>query len=345
MLNTSKISQTTYISNFFFNLINQPKVMKHLFISTLLLLTINLGFTQPIPPEEYGQLIKKADSLYRGKQYLASGQVYSLAFKSFGWKGFLNDRYNAACSWALANNPDSAFHHLERIAQKGNYSNYKHIINDPDLLNLHSNAKWVPLTEKIKANKDASELNLNKSLINHLDSLVTEDQKWRNLIVKFNNHQLNTDTVSSANILRSLKLTDSLNYIHVKKIFDVHGFPNLDIVGPTGARNFFLLVQHQDANPVFQEEVLTKMKIEADKGKASLIDYAYLLDRVKVNTNQLQIYGTQMILNLKEDSYEAKPMVEPDKVNERRKTVGLGTIDDYIKSMNTVYFGRLKSNK
>ena len=33
-------------------------------------------------------------------------------------------------------------------------------------------------------------------------------------------------------------------------------------------------MQHQDSQPEFQEEVLVKMKADADKGKASAVDYA-----------------------------------------------------------------------
>jgi len=103
-----------------------------------------------------------------------------------------------------------------------------------------------------------------------------------------------------------------------------------------------ILMQHQDLHPEFQEEVLIKMKEEADKGKASIINYAYLLDRVKVNTGQLQVYGTQMILNSQKTSYEPEPGVKPDKFNERRRSVGLDTIESYTETMNSRYFGTLK---
>ena len=67
------------------------------------------------------------------------------------------------------------------------------------------------------------------------------------------------------------------------------------------------------------------MKKEVDKGKASVADYAYLVDRLKVNTGKLQIYGTQMIFNSSSFlSYETKTVIEPEKLNDRRKSVGWG---------------------
>ncbi len=51
---------------------------------------------------------KKGDSLYKMKDYKNSPFTYSKAFKSIGWKGSQTDRYNAACSYALAGVADSA---------------------------------------------------------------------------------------------------------------------------------------------------------------------------------------------------------------------------------------------
>ncbi len=95
-------------------------------------LITNLACGQKRPSQAYYDFIKKADSLYKAKDYKCSAFTYSSAFKTNGWKGLINDRYNAACSWALANYPDSSFFQLNRVATKGNYTNYDHISTDPD---------------------------------------------------------------------------------------------------------------------------------------------------------------------------------------------------------------------
>src|SRR3989442_15781992 len=69
-------------------------------------------------PKEYDELIKQADTLYHSKNYKASALAYSSAFKILGWKGYLEDRYNAARAWAMAGDADSAFFNLERIVTK-----------------------------------------------------------------------------------------------------------------------------------------------------------------------------------------------------------------------------------
>ena len=128
---------------------------------------------------EYLKLIKKGDSLYNAKEFKMSAEVYSSAFKVNGWKGRSGDRYDAACSWALVNNADSAFFQLNRIATKADFKNYKHITGDTDLNSLHADPRWLPALEIIKQNKEKAEVNLNKPLAAQLDSVYTEDQKYR----------------------------------------------------------------------------------------------------------------------------------------------------------------------
>lgn len=76
--------------------------MKKLIILPILcLFAFNFTFGQD--NEKYAELIKGARDLYQAKEYLESGQKYAQAFIANGGKGLIGDRYNTACSWALAN--------------------------------------------------------------------------------------------------------------------------------------------------------------------------------------------------------------------------------------------------
>jgi hypothetical protein len=308
-------------------------------------------FGQTIPAEYY-LLAKKADSLLKQKEYQAAAFKYSEAFKTLGGKGVLENRYNAARAWAMAGFSDSAFYNLNRIVSNTAFVDHKKISKEDDFKSLHKNEKWPALITKIKNNADSIEAHkavaeamLNKPLIKKLDSMVVEDQKWRNLTTKISNGEKLDKSIDKNQIMKNWIMTDSMNTAEVRKIFYQYGFPNYDLVGPKGANDFWLLIQHQDRHPSFQDSVLTKMKIEVDKGKAPSSSYAYLLDRVKVNTKQLQVYGTQMTLNKEGTSFEPQPVIEPEKLNERRKSVGLHSIEEYIETMNSHYHGSLKKNK
>ena len=114
-----------------------------------------------------------------------------------------------------------------------------------------------------------------------------------------------------------------------------------DKVGKIGSDNFWLLLQHCDRDVVFQEEVLAAMKKELDFKNANPKNYAYLIDRVKVNTSQLQIYGTQAQVNKDGTSYEPQPVIDPENLNKRRLEVGLESIESYVNTLNELYKGRL----
>lgn len=313
--------------------------MKSIFILLSLCTLSVLSIGQTVVPDSYYHYIKKADSLCRIGDYEKSAQHYSKAFAAFENRGFQTDRYNAACSWALTGQKDSAFVSLYLIANKTNYSNYNHLIQDEDLIALHNDKRWDTLVNIVKSNKDKKEHGINKALSIRIDSLTAEDQKWRGLVRQLNNSEI--DSISKDTISKYLRITDSLNFFHLQDIISNYGHPTIPMVGQNSSKNFWLLVQHQDKNVSFQLEVLKLMKIEVDKGLVAYLYYAYLIDRVKVNSGELQVYGTQMTLNAKGDSYEPKPCIEPSKLNERRKEAGLPPIEVYIETMNTRYFGDL----
>ena len=152
--------------------------MKQLVLTTILsLFLFNFSFGQD--QEKYVELTKEAWSLYEKKEYLMSAQKYAEAFIVLGGKGIVNDRYNAACSWALANEIDSAFVQLFKIAQNGNYTNLGHITTDTDLNSLHNDKRWYEVIEIVKSNKEKAEANLDKILVAILDTVY---QVWKRIM-------------------------------------------------------------------------------------------------------------------------------------------------------------------
>lgn len=183
--------------------------------------------------------------------------------------------------------------------------------------------------------------NINSTLIRRIDSLKLEDQKWRNLLTDFENG-VNINNLSKEFISENISKTDSLNYFELEKVIQKNGYPTISRFGSTSSHNFWLMVQHQDNHIDFQEKVLLLMKEALLKHEVSGKDFAYLTDRVLVNKGEKQMYGTQMTLNKEQTSYEPKSLFDPEKVNERRMSVGLGPIELYIQTMNNRYFGTLK---
>ena len=181
----------------------------------------------------------------------------------------------------------------------------------------------------------------NPGLAAKIDSLAEVDQKWNGEIRKIRNGESHVDLDEAQTMISTI---NSRNYFELQKIMTQHGYPGFDLVGEKASNNFWLLVQHQDEHREFQEAVLEKMKMEVNRKNAAPKNFAYLTDRVGINSNQLQIYGTQMRLNSDSTSYEPMPTLYPEGLDDRRAEVGLPPMEAYIKIMNEHYFGTLKGN-
>ncbi len=294
-------------------------------------------------PKEYTDFIKNAETLYKSQKYCESANEYSKAF-NFLKAGYPDDRYNAACSYALCGSLDSSFVNLLKIVYKGKFSNVYELSTEIDFLSLHTDKRWNEVISQAKLNRYSELKNYNLELIKNIDSLIIEDQKWRNRGSNYDNTHTK-ETYNEAErfiITRNMFKTDSLNYFILVQIIRKYGYPNFDLVGEESSNNFWALVQHQDKHINFQDSVVKLLKKEVDANKASKNNYAYLIDRLLVNKKKKQIYGTQMRINKKRNSYEPEPVKDKKNLNKRRAEMGLITEEEYIKMMNTKYFGSLK---
>jgi len=135
--------------------------MKKIILLVLIGIVTKFAFGQK-DMTEYNLFVQKADSLCDVNDYKNSAIEYQKAFDSNNGKGYSNDRYNAACSFALAGETKKAFYHLLYCSShpRIKYKNYGHITTDPDLNSLHENILWKKLISEVKANKDEYEKDL-----------------------------------------------------------------------------------------------------------------------------------------------------------------------------------------
>ncbi|MBZ4191129.1 DUF6624 domain-containing protein [Niabella beijingensis] len=134
---------------------------------------------------------------------------------------------------------------------------------------------------------------------------------------------------------------DSVFQTHKKRlavIYRDHGYPGYDLVGKEGAFNFWLMVQHCDFDPAFQQQVLEGMRQQVDKKNAPADKYGWLTDRVNLNTGKPQIYGSQVTYNT--DSCQAYPknLYDSVHVNKRRALLGMEPLEAYLNAMSEIHF-------
>ena len=179
-----------------------------------------------------------------------------------------------------------------------------------------------------------SKAEFNQNLVDELSIMVEIDQ-----VAASNAHPPENYSNLTQEEWKSFK--DSVYRSHQKRlneVFKKYGFPGFSLVGENGSNNFWLLTQHADFNPQFQQNVLEKMKVEVDKENADPSSYGLLVDRVNLNTGKKQIYGTQLTYNLEICQAYPKKLADSVTVNERRKSIGLGPIEIYLNEMTEMHF-------
>lgn len=110
------------------------------------------------------------------------------------------------------------------------------------------------------------------------------------------------------------------------------GWPTRSKIGDDGAAAAFLIVQHAISSPSLQRRALSLMLDAVEVNEINAIDTAYLSDRIAVFEGAAQIFGTQFDWDA-QGQLSPAPIAEPDKVDERRASVGLEPIADAIARM------------
>jgi hypothetical protein len=147
------------------------------------------------------------------------------------------------------------------------------------------------------------------------------------------------ESVSDTALMRTLLSLDSLLTSRLRAIVREQGWPTRTMVGASGARAAFLIVQHSPSN-AFQREMLPLLSAAAENDEASPGDAAMLEDRVLTDEGKPQRYGTQFRIVAGE--LIPYPIEEPETLDERRARVGLMPMAEYVKLLEETYEGPVR---
>jgi len=295
-------------------------------LTTILLFLFTLSFSQ-----NYKTLIGEADAFYKNKEYKKSVEKYTAAF-SVEQKS-PEDLYNAACSAALLGNKKVAFQWLQLALNKG-WSNVNHLTTDTDLKSLHNDKKWSILVSDMQKVVDAREAKYDKPLQAKLLALFEEDQTIRRDYIKAQKDYGNQSKIVDS-LGKVMMHKDSINLGKVTEILDKYGWVGVDKVGGQANQTLFLVIQHSDLKT--QQKYLPMMREAVKNNNASNSALALLEDRVALGEGKKQIYGSQIGYDNTTQTEYVLPLEDPDNVDKRRATVGLGPLSDYVKRWNIIW--------
>jgi hypothetical protein len=134
-------------------------------------------------------------------------------------------------------------------------------------------------------------------------------------------------------VLEKMEAIDKDNLNWFKGVVRKNGWPGKAMVGGDGAQGAFLIAQHATTDLEFMAEC-HKLLIAAHRaGDAEGQWVALLTDRLLIlKDKKKQLYGSQ--LESSDGKLVPQPIEDPDRVDERRKAMGMPPLADYLKIAN-----------
>lgn len=175
-------------------------------------------------------------------------------------------------------------------------------------------------------------------LRDQLHVAIIPDQMLRNATVwgqgdAANAPMLDPDSrrVLIAMLWRAIRDQDRRNTEWIKGVVAAQGWPTISKVGTLAAANAWLLVQHADDDPIFQLRMLKLMEPLLQRREVVGSNYALLHDRVMLPLTGKQRYGSQFVCGA--NGWTPRPLEDAARVDALRKSVGLGPLAEYRKSL------------
>ncbi len=158
-----------------------------------------------------------------------------------------------------------------------------------------------------------------------LETIFMKDQTFRRIYSEAEN-KLGKDSDAYEYFWEVVENQDSILEKEVTTILDKYGWLGISQVGRLANTTLWSVLQHGSASS--KEKYAPLLKASVLKGESQPSHYARLIDRMLINTNRPQLYGTQIDY----DSSEIPTFFsieKPEYINQRRKEIGLGGIEGY----------------
>lgn len=276
--------------------------------------------------QDKGQLAA-ADSLLRAGQLLEAVNAYRSILGQE--PANQNASYNLACSYALLNMRDSAFHFLDiSLAQDTSVR----ALNDPDFVLLLEDERWAEIEHRQVEKVEAKYGKYPKpELSKELWRMQLKDQAYY-YHMDVAEKQLGPRNPLTTALWQLKKDINAQNEQRLEEIIAENGWPKKSEVKGSAAQAAFLVIQHADLE--LQQKYLPLLKEACEAGEADWSGYALMYDRVEMREGRPQLFGSQVTFNKETGNYEPYAIKEPEYVNKRRKEVGLGPIEEYLGHWN-----------
>ncbi|MDX9727284.1 MAG: hypothetical protein RBT38_12945 [Bacteroidales bacterium] len=281
----------------------------------------------PPPPADTalsGQ-VTKADSLFQAGSIKAAVKQYRILYSQNK-----NDReiiYNYACALSRSGQTDSSLYFLyEAVKNEPSVS----VLTDPDLLAVRESKGWdefenelISAVNKITDNS-IKDTEYAKSL---LRILCQEMSVFYEVGIAVRSLGPDSPVVTALRRLQTWQ--NEKNLAEMEALISSKGWPGISQVGSQAASSAFFVIQHSNAG--IQEKYIELFEAACRKGEGNWQQYALMFDRMRMNQDKPQRYGTHHYMDpSRGNTNELYPLEDESKVDEWRREIGLEPLDDYL---------------
>jgi len=167
-----------------------------------------------------------------------------------------------------------------------------------------------------------------KTISEKLKMIREADQGIRSRIIK---EMATKDPEAMKKVALEMKASDKQNQLFIGSFLDRCGW----LKGLSAEENntIFLVIDHADT--AFMARYFPILKLQADQGIVAKRDLATLQDRMQLRSGKKQTYGTQTLKT--GNIVTIWPIDDPQNLDERRKEMGLLTMNEYIELLKKTY--------
>ncbi|WP_295200201.1 hypothetical protein [uncultured Chryseobacterium sp.] len=133
------------------------------------------------------------------------------------------------------------------------------------------------------------------------------------------------------------------NQQRIKKLYDRYGYLGFDKVGSSEA-DFWISIQHADDDVEFQKKMLKALRKEIRRNNAPKLHYAMLEDRIAINTNQKQRFGSQVAYNQLGQAVPKNGLIDSAHIEQLRKQYDMPSFKKYYNDMTIMHYEMNKEN-
>jgi len=166
------------------------------------------------------------------------------------------------------------------------------------------------------------------SLKSELETIFMKDQTFRRIYLEAEN-KLGKDSDAYEYFWEVVEAQDKVLEKEVTNIIDKYGWLGISQVGRLANVTQWSVLQH--GTVASKERYAPLLKESVLKNESQATHYARLIDRMLINSDKPQIYGTQIDFNSgKTPSFFL--IERPEYINQRRKEIGLEEIQSFAQA-------------